>query len=327
MTPLISIVIPAYNIEAYISDTLDSVFAQTYTDIEVIAVDDGSTDKTGLLLDGYAEKEPRLRVIHKQNGGVTKARLDGIKAAQGEYIGFVDGDDLIDPDMFERLLHNAVKYNAAISHCGYRRIDGDAISYFYNTGILTEQTNEKGLYDLLAGEIIEPSLCNKLFNKSLFGNLLSEESIMDASFRENEDLLMNYCLFKEAEKSVFEDFCPYQYLIRTGSSSHAAIKPHYLADPVKIGELLMQDSRDMPEINRMAARYYAVKLIRAAANREGINDPAIRQIKKEAQTKLRAFLPKYLSFSEESKKRKLLAVFAAYAPTLYSFIHKIYAAS
>lgn len=326
MAPLISIVIPAYNIEAYISDTLDSVFAQTYTDIEVIAVDDGSTDKTGLLLDGYAEKEPRLRVIHKQNGGVTKARLDGIRAAKGEYIGFVDGDDLIDKDMFERLLNNALRYGADISHCGYRRINGERIQYFYNTGTVKEQDTATGLYDLLEGTMIEPSLCDKLFKKTLFAELLNGGSLIDVSLRENEDLLMNYCLFKAAEKSVFEDFCPYQYLIRTDSASHGSIKPHYLADPVKIGELLLPDTANLPDVNRMAARYYVVKLIKAATNKDGLANADIRQIKKDAAKKLRTFLPKYLAYKNESKKRKLLAVFAAYAPGIYHFIHKLYAA-
>lgn len=324
MTPLISIVIPAFNIEQYISAALDSVFAQTDTNIEVIAVDDGSADTTGQLLDEYAEKEARLKVIHKQNGGVTKARLDGIKAAAGDYIGFVDGDDLIDADMFERLLNNALECGADISHCGYRRINGTDIQYFYNTGKKIAQNKTNGVCDLLEGSFVEPSLSNKLFKKDVFKGILSGSSLMDTSFRENEDLLMNYCLFKAADKSVFEDFCPYQYLIRTDSSSHSSIKPHYLADPIKIGELLLRDSEDSPEINRLAARYYVVKLIRAATNKDGLDNADILKIKKDAEKKLRTFLPAYLSFRNESSKRKLLAVFAAYAPGLYSFIHKLY---
>ena len=111
----ISIIIPAYNIEQYIGATLDSVLAQSYSNLEVIVVDDGSRDGTGNVIDRYAQKDHRIIAIHKENGGVTSARLRGVAEASGEWIGFVDGDDYIEPQMYERLLENALKYNADIS--------------------------------------------------------------------------------------------------------------------------------------------------------------------------------------------------------------------
>lgn len=101
---LISVIVPVYNIAPYLPDCISSILRQSYTNIEVIAVDDGSTDDSWHILEKLAEVDNRLRVIHQENGGVTKARLTGIVSAQGEWIGFVDGDDVIEPDMYERLL-------------------------------------------------------------------------------------------------------------------------------------------------------------------------------------------------------------------------------
>ena len=169
----ISIVIPAYNIENYLGTTLDSVLAQTYSNIEIIVVNDGSKDGTGAVIDSYAAREKRIKAIHKENGGVTSARLRGVQEASGEWIGFVDGDDGIEPDMYERLLENALKYGADISHCGYQMVfPNGRVDYYYNTGRLVQQDKITGLSELLSGAMIEPGLCNKLFHKHLFHGLL-----------------------------------------------------------------------------------------------------------------------------------------------------------
>ena len=322
--PLISIIIPCYNIESYIEKTLDSVFAQTYRNIEVVAVDDGSCDGTGSVLDRYAEKEPRLHVLHQQNSGVSYARLHGVEAAGGEYIGFVDGDDLIDNDMYERLLRNANSYDAEISHCGYRVSCNGNTDYYYNSGKKLLQSTKQSVADLLEGEMIEPTLCNKLFRRGLFDFILQGESIMDLSLRENEDLLMNYCLFSKAKRSVYEDFCPYQYMVRDNSSSHGIMKPHILADPIRIGELLLEETKKDSDLFRLSARYYVTKLIKAATVLQPSSEPVIAEIRREAQHKLKSFFSEYRSLPGEPVKRKMLAGWAAYAPHLYGFVHRIY---
>ena len=129
----ISIIVPAYNIAAWLPRCLDSILGQTYQNLEVIVVDDGSTDHTGDILERYAAMDARIRPLRKANGGVTSARLEGIRYADGEWIGFVDGDDEIEPDMYERLMGNALKYSADISHCGYQMVFSDGrINYFIN---------------------------------------------------------------------------------------------------------------------------------------------------------------------------------------------------
>ena len=113
---MISVIVPAYNVEKTIKRTLDSILKQTYSELEVVIIDDGSTDHTGKIIDWYQKKYPKkIRVFHVPNEGVTAARMRGVRAAKGTWIGFVDGDDEIDPDMYEKLLKNALKYHADIS--------------------------------------------------------------------------------------------------------------------------------------------------------------------------------------------------------------------
>ncbi|OUQ02420.1 hypothetical protein B5E92_14680 [Erysipelatoclostridium sp. An15] len=164
MDDLLSIIIPAYNIEPYIGRCLESLIIQTYKNLEIIVVDDGSTDNTLSIIKEYCNKDNRINVIHKKNEGVSVARLIGMKKASGEYIGFVDGDDIVEKDMFEFLINNAKKYGTDISHCGYVMDFPDGHSdYYYNTGRIIIQNNSKGLEDLLGGKYIEPGLCNKIY--------------------------------------------------------------------------------------------------------------------------------------------------------------------
>ena len=120
MNEKISIIIPAYNIERELPATLDNVLAQTYEKLEIIVVDDGSGDGTAAVIDDYAARFPNIRAIHKENGGVTSARLRGVEEATGDWIGFVDGDDLIAPEMYQRLIKNALD---ATQECENPRIE------------------------------------------------------------------------------------------------------------------------------------------------------------------------------------------------------------
>lgn len=318
--PKISIIIPVYNLEEYIEDTLNNVLAQTFTDFEIIAVDDGSRDASPAILDRIAKSEPRLKVIHKENGGVTKARITGIEAATGDYIGFVDGDDKIDPDMFERLYANAQKCDADISHCGYRLVKPTGITYFYNTGEEFMQDNRQGIADLLKGTKIEPGLWNKLFRKELFADLLNGSSVMDFTIKNNEDLLMNYVLFKQARASVFEDFCPYQYIVREESASKGKINEHKLYDPAKAAKIIYGDCD--ASLKATAAALYVTKLTHAATY-YGEGADTIKECRSIAQKELRGFVKTFLSYPVGTKK-KLLTLLAAYLPKYYDILHKLY---
>jgi len=115
--PLISIIVPIYNIAEYASECIQSLINQTYKNIEIILVDDGSTDHSPVICDEFAEQDERIKVIHKRNGGLSDARNAGLDVATGEYIGFVDGDDWVDEDMYETLYHLIYEHQADISIC------------------------------------------------------------------------------------------------------------------------------------------------------------------------------------------------------------------
>ena len=119
VNPLISIIVPIYNIEKYLPICLDSILAQTYQYLEIILVDDGTQDRCGQICDKYAKMDSRIKVVHKENGGLVSARKAGLSVATGEYIAYVDGDDWIEPDMYERMLGNMVEQNVDIVMCGH----------------------------------------------------------------------------------------------------------------------------------------------------------------------------------------------------------------
>lgn len=320
---LISIVVPAYNIEPYIGRCLESLLTQCHKALEIIVVDDGSTDGTGKTIDQYAMLDQRIIPVHKENGGVSSARIAGIKKATGEYIGFVDGDDYIEPQMFKKLLNNAVKYNADISHCGYQMVFPNRVDYYYNTGRLVKQDKITGLKDLLSGSFVEPGLWNKLFHKTLFHSLLYDD-IIPVDIKINEDILMNYWLFKAANSAVFEDFCPYHYILRKGSAATSKLNEHKLKDPVRVMRVILKDSEDIPEVHRIVEERLIAQLIGISILSTAEQCELIKPFRKEVRNELRRNLISILFNSYMSKSIKVKAIWASVFPSSYRCIHTMY---
>lgn len=322
MNEKISVIIPAYNIQDYLGKTLDSVLAQTYKNLEIIVINDGSGDGTGSVADAYAEKDRRIRVIHKENGGVTSARLRGVAEATGEWIGFVDGDDFAEPDMYERLLKNAADHNAQISHCGYQMVFPSRVDYYYNTGKKVLQEESQGCTDLLEGRFVEPALWNKIYRKELFSGL---NQWMDASIRINEDLLMNFFLFRQAKTAIFEDICPYHYVLRKGSAATSRLNEHKLRDPLRVLEILMKETADVPQWNEIVQRRLVYQLINTATLSCGEQKGLIAPVRREARAELRQRLSSILTGNFAGRKLKIMALWAAIWPWSYDLVHKLYA--
>lgn len=259
---LLSVIIPAYNVSGYLANCLDSVLNQTYANIEIVLVDDGSVDDTGEIADKYQELYPdKVKVIHTENHGVTMARFEGIIASHGEWIGFVDGDDEIEPDMYERLYNNAVKYGADISHCGHKTIvnGGERVHEFYNTGRFVKQNREEGLKDFLEGTF-EPSLWSKIFRRKMVLDVI-HDNVVSPDLKFNEDVLMNYYLFKAANCSVLEDFCGYHYIARTDSATRNTFNAKKVLDPVQVRTQILNDAPK--ELKNMAERNYLTACMHA----------------------------------------------------------------
>lgn len=314
MADLISVIVPVYNVADDLPRCLDSILAQYYPNIEIITVNDGSSDHSGKVLDKYAQLHSSIRVIHQENGGVTSARLRGIAEASGEWIGFVDGDDEIEPDMYERLLRNALEYEVEISHCGYQMHFSDGrVNYFHNTGILEKQDRTTALRELLSGERIEPGLCNKLFHKSLFEGLS-----MPTDIKINEDLLMNYYLFSNATQTVFDDWCPYHYIVRNSSASRAKLNAHKIYDPILVKKIIrkavsddLQEDAQRAYINTCINTYHVLMCAGTAYQDD------LRQVRNRIKHEENAF--SYLG-----KKRAMMARLIVNAPAIYRPLYSFY---
>lgn len=233
----ISLIVPCYNIRKYLPRCIESILAQTYKNLEIILISDGSTDGTDEVIREYAKKDSRIIPIFKQNSGVSDTRNRGLDIATGDYIGFVDGDDYIEPEMYETLLKNAIENNADISHCGYQMVFPSRVDYYYNTGKKVIQDNKKGIRDIIVGDYVEPSPCIKIYRKNIVNNLR-----MPINIKINEDVLFNFYAFVNSKKSVYEDLPFYHYILRKGSAATSKINQNKLFDPVRVRKEIFEYS-------------------------------------------------------------------------------------
>lgn len=251
----ISVIIPAYNVAQWLERCVDSVLNQSYANLEVLLIDDGSTDETPGIVDACALKDARVIAVHQPNAGLVAVREKGIELATGQYVSFVDGDDVIEPDFLARLLENAITYDADISHSGMKYCFYDGrVKLHYGTGEVAVFDHPTGLCELLRGQRIEPSLCNKLYRRELLSN-----SCLDTSVVNNEDLLRNFTLFSRANRSVFEDFCGYQYWRRAESMSNNGFHAKKCYDILRVRALVLENADD--EIRGAAKQSYINALI------------------------------------------------------------------
>ena len=317
MDPLLSIIVPAFNIEKYISRCMESILKQTYKNIEIIVVNDGSIDKTGDIIDEYCDRYDNIKVIHKKNEGVSIARNKALDICKGDYIGFIDGDDTVDTNMFEILIKNAIKYNADISHCGYKMIFPSRVDYYYDTQEIIIQDNYNGLKDLLEAERVEPALCNKIYKKNLFKDIR-----LNTEIKENEDLLINFYLFKKSKKSVFYDKCMYNYIMRNGSST-TQINKNKIEDPILVMNEIKNTLEKNSDLYMISYRRYLSNLIRVCRNKEYRTNKDYMQYVIKSKDTLKKEL-KYDNKNLMGIKLRYMIYGVVYLPLLFNIIDEIY---
>lgn len=215
---LISVIVSIYNVEKYLKRCLDSIINQTYKNLEIILVDDGSTDTSGMICDEYQKIDKRIKVYHKKNGGLSSARNYGINKAHGIYIGFVDSDDCINKKMYEILLDNMNKTNSDISIGSVFSFENDnELNRVYNDKCVTRyfDGNEK-FRNLLEEKNFDSILVsNKLYKKKLFDKVLFPMGKI------HEDAFIMHHLFDEANRIVYTTEYLFYYFIRDNSLSHS----------------------------------------------------------------------------------------------------------
>ena len=210
--PLISIIIPVYNVNEYLEKCLCSVCGQTYKNLEIIVVDDGSTDGSGEICDLFAETDSRIKVIHQVNKGQSCARNEGLTIARGEYIGFVDSDDWIDPDMYEFLYHLLVDNDADISVCAHYIETTTRTKVRYSSGTLTSFSSDEAIRALVVDKRVRNYIWDKLFKRQAFSGIRFPENQIF------EDMAVCYRVFHKVRRIVMQDCPKYHYLRREGST-------------------------------------------------------------------------------------------------------------
>ena len=215
MEQLISIIVPIYNVEKYVEKCIESIISQTYKNLEIILVDDGSPDNSGVICDEYAQKDSRIKVIHKENGGLSSARNVGLDIASGEYISFIDSDDYISPRFVEIMYEVSQKYNLEIVQCSFTR----------NEAEISNDECGDGEYDIeiLSGEQALERLnnikyyetyviaCNKLYKTKIYKNLRFPFG------KVNEDAFTAYLAFDRCSKIAILSDKMYYYRIYPSS--------------------------------------------------------------------------------------------------------------
>lgn len=208
---LLSIIVPIYNVAPFLRNCIDSIISQSFSDFELILVDDGSTDESGQICDEYAKADKRITVIHKSNNGVVSARKAGLRLASGKYVGYVDGDDWIDRDMYRYMIDNAVRYNCDLVMCdveheSYEKKSRNITGAMLETGYYSRRELEEKLFPIMlySGTFyyfgIYPVIWNKLFRRDL---LIKHQSAVFDNIRSGEDAACVYPYFLEINSMYF----------------------------------------------------------------------------------------------------------------------------
>jgi glycosyltransferase involved in cell wall biosynthesis len=222
--PLISIILPIYNTESYLKKCIESVLNQKYDNLEIICIDDGSTDNSGLILDEYARKDFRIKALHKKNGGESNARNTGLQIMSGQYIGFIDCDDWIEPDMYETLLTNMIE----------KKVDIVASAWFRDIGSVSEKISNRLP---ASSEVFEREtllnylykrddyrgfayMWDKLYKRELFYDINGKLILFDEDLALGGDVLYLAKLVLNAKRAIYIDKAFYHYNQRDASGCH-----------------------------------------------------------------------------------------------------------
>lgn len=274
---LISVIVPVYKVEKYLEKCIESIIKQTYTNLQIILVDDGSPDNCGKICDEYAKKDSRIEVIHKINGGLSDARNVGINRANGRYIGFVDSDDYIKEDMYEKLINLIKEYDADISICNlYDVIDGNECIRNKDNGI-HEYSRIDILKEILLDKNIQSYAWNKLYKKELF------DEIKYPIGKKYEDIGTTFYLFEKCNKIVVTSEPEYYYLKRADSLVNNVTESTILDYTEIIIQRYLYIKQNIKELRKYNNYYLAKTLITAhndIENLENISEGMQQRYKK-----------------------------------------------
>lgn len=258
----ISVIVPIYNVEKYLRKCIESILGQTFHNIEIILVDDGSTDKSGRICDEYADKDARVVVIHKANGGPSDARNQGIQRSSGEYITYIDSDDYIDRRYLEILYRVIQEKGADLVLCNNTSVMGEdipEIKKFDYQKIVSDAVilSKAEAYDLmLLDRETSITAWGKLYHRRLF------QSVRYPKGELYEDLKVIDQIVESSQKIVYIPYDGYFYLVRRGSITHGKITPAHMTSVSNAGHLLKLMRDKYPEAEKSAKINYTLQCFR-----------------------------------------------------------------
>lgn len=309
----ISVIIPVYNASNYLEKCVNSVLEQTYSNLEILLIDDGSTDGSSEICDAFSYKDERVIVYHQKNQGVSSARNKALDLSTGDIITFVDADDYLDVNMYEILMNLLDDYNADIVHCGYKHIVGEEVRLIHDTKKIYPQNQGDAIKCLVGASLFTGGLWNKLFRKE---NI--REIRFDRELKNNEDILFNYFAFLKADKIVFADYALYNYVAHINSSACFTIDIlKKTVDSCKVNRIIYEDLITT-ELSDISAQRYINSL--AVLYRVAKKSKDKKLIKESKESIWRV----YKGMGNFSKKTKVQALMIHYIPFLYNSVYYFY---
>jgi len=319
LQPKISVIIPIYNTEKYLSQCIESIQKQTYSNMEIILVNDGSSDTSIDICNQYKKRDKRIILINKQNGGVASARNVGLDYATGDFIGFVDSDDYIAPEMYKKLLEAAIKLNADIVECGYIDVDNNKMPQIQHH---LKATILRGNYECSHTYLLHENTTNFSWNK-LFGKKIFSE-LRFPHFAYSEDYVVNTKAFYECTLKVTIAGCYYFYRHNEEGACNASFKESKL-DMLEAGKSVLDfHSARFSDLCPLVMIYILEHIIMI-----------YRQLRQKSDKKYKTYLLREYKFyyskingnifyKKLSRKRKYALFFFHVSPGIYLYLSKIY---
>ncbi len=311
---LISVIIPVYNVAAYLDTCVETVLAQDYSQLDVILVDDGSPDNCGELCDNWASRDSRIRVVHKENGGLSSARNAGLDIASGEYIMFLDSDDLLHPQACSHLYQQLKAADAQIAIADITHVFGNDEPAYTITQEVRLLSPTDAIQELWYQKSFLPSACAKLYHRDLFQTLRFTQGILF------EDIDLLHQIFWSAKRIVYTPSAIYGYTHRENSITTKSFTARDL-DILPIAHKLMVFARqEASELEPAAKAYAVVAALRVALNAP--NTPELQQGRCEAKDLLRSYGKQVLKDPNIRKKTRYGLLLYFYCRPLMNVVYK-----
>lgn len=314
--PLISVIVPVYKVEPYIHRCIDSIIHQTYQNLEIILVDDGSPDNCGKICDEYAAIDSRIKVIHKKNSGLSEARNSGLDICKGEYIAFIDGDDCIHKEMYQRLYNDIRTYQVKMAFCHPNMC--------YNENILPIKENITECKDkeyVILRSMIENiwwSACTKLYHKSLFNNRRYPKGKI------NEDYPITIYIYDQCDQIAINYNKLYNYCIRENSISTSPLNIKKFDQIENTLDVIHYMKEKHPEWQDAAEYVFLTTILKLLTNIYNDKSPEFNKQKDEIYSLIKTHYSSAMKNKYLLKQQKAMLFMAKVHPVLFKWTNHLY---